>query len=233
MSKNATSCSRVSDGVNCPRCKEKKVIKNGRTKNDKQQYFCKICCYRFIENYTYQAYNSDINQNIIQLTKEGLGIRSTARILKISATTLLKRIVSIARNISKPIISKGKTYEVDELCTYIKHKKNYIWLVYALEKDSKTVVSFNVGKRTNKTLSRVLDTLKLSEAERIFTDRLKKNYKYLIDEKLHCVKRFGTNHIERKNLTLKTHLKRSNRRTICFSKSMIILVSVLKIYFWI
>ena len=88
MSKNATSCYRVSDDIKCRRCKEKKVIKNGRTKNNKQQYFCKICCYRFIENYTYQAYNSDLNQNIIQLTKEGLGIRSTARILKISATTL-------------------------------------------------------------------------------------------------------------------------------------------------
>ncbi|WP_241676674.1 hypothetical protein [Flavobacterium pectinovorum] len=65
----------------------------------------------------------------------------------------MKRIVSIARSISKPFISKGKTYEVDKLCTYIRHKKNYIWLVYALEKNSKTVVSFNVGKPTNKTLS--------------------------------------------------------------------------------
>lgn len=232
MSKNAASCSRVRDDINCPRCKEKKVIKNGRTKNNKQQYYCKICCYRFIENYTYQAYKSDINQNIIQLTKEGLGIRSTARILKISTTTLLKRIVSIARNITKPIISRGKSYEVDELCTYIRHKKNYIWLVYALEKNSKTAVSFNVGKRTNKTLSRVLETLKLSEAERIFTDRLR-NYKYLIDDKLHSVKRFGTNHIERKNLTLRTHLKRLNRRTICFSKSIVVFMAVLKIYFWI
>ncbi|MFB9076215.1 IS1-like element transposase [Flavobacterium procerum] len=42
----------------------------------------------FYKNYTNQAYKSDINQNIIQLTKQGLGIRSTARILKISATTL-------------------------------------------------------------------------------------------------------------------------------------------------
>ena len=72
-------------------------------------------------------------------------------------------------------------------------------MVYALEKDSKSVVSFNVGKRTNKTLSRVLDTLKLSEAEKIFTDRLK-NYRYLIDWKIHSVKRFGTNHIERKKM---------------------------------
>jgi len=139
MSKNTTSCSRISDGINCPRCKAKKVVKNGRTKNDKQQYFCKICCYRFIENYTYQAYNSDINQNIIRLTKEGLGIRSTARILKISTTTLLKRIVAIAKKINQPIMFKGKTYKVDEMCTYIGHKRNFIRLVYALEKNLKTL----------------------------------------------------------------------------------------------
>ncbi|MDX6182028.1 IS1 family transposase [Flavobacterium sp. Fl-33] len=128
------------------------------------------------------------------------------------------------------MISKGKNYEVDELYSYIRHKKNYIWLVYALEKNSKNVVSFNVGKRTNKTLNRVLETLKLSEAKKIFTDRLK-NYRYFIDEKLYSVKCFGTNHIESKNLTLRTHLKRPNRRTICFSKSLVVFTAVLKIYF--
>ena len=127
-----------------------------------------------------------MNKNIFHFTKEGLGIRSTARILKISTTTLLKRIVSIAREINRPIISKGKTYEVDEMCPYIRHKRNFISLVYALEKNSKNVVSFNVGRRTNKTLSHVLYTLKLSEAKKIFTDRLK-NYRYMIDKKLHSV----------------------------------------------
>ena len=38
MIKNVTWFSKVSDGMNCPKCKEKKVIKNGRTKNNKQQY---------------------------------------------------------------------------------------------------------------------------------------------------------------------------------------------------
>ncbi|OXB25331.1 transposase [Flavobacterium tructae] len=225
MNSNQTRCFRcVGDIPN--------MIKYGKTKSGSQRYICKVCGKTRVENYTYRAYKVEINQNIIQLTKEGLGIRSTARILKISTTTLLKRIVSIAGSITKPIISKGKTYEVDELCTYIRHKKNYIWLVYALEKNSGTVVSFNLGKRTNKTLNRVLDTLKLSEAKKIFTDRLK-NYRYLIDEKLHSVKRFGTNHIERKNLTLRTHLKRLNRRTICFSKSIVVFAAVLKIYFWV
>lgn len=125
MSKNAISCCRVSDGINCPRCKEKIVLRNGTTKNKKQQYYCKNYGKRFIENYTYMAYKSGIHKNIIQLTKEGLGLRSTARILKISTTTLLKRIISIAKNIHQPIISKGKTYEVDEMCVYIRHKRNF------------------------------------------------------------------------------------------------------------
>lgn len=69
---------------------------------------CRVCGKTRVENYAYLAYKGDINQNIIQLTKESLGLRSTARILKISTTTLLKRIVFIARNITKPIISKAK-----------------------------------------------------------------------------------------------------------------------------
>jgi insertion element IS1 protein InsB len=151
MSSNQTRCYRCVDDI-------RKMIKNGKTKSGNQRYICRKCGKTRVENYAYLAYKEEINQNIIQLTKEGLGIRSTARILKISTTTLLKRIVFIARNITKPIISKGKTYEVYELCTYIRHKKNYIWLVYALEKNSKTVVSFNAGKRTNKTFNRVLET---------------------------------------------------------------------------
>jgi len=59
----------------------------------------------------------------VQLTKEGLGIRSTARVLQISITTLLKRIISIAKSIPNKPIYKGKIYEVDEMRTFIKKKK--------------------------------------------------------------------------------------------------------------
>ena len=165
-------------------------IKNGFQSNGIQRYKCSICKQRQQKDYLYNAYKPDINQNIIQLTKEGVSIRSTARILKISTTTLLKRIIAIAKQVQKPIIRYGKEYEVDELCTYIRNKRNFCWIVLALERESKRVMSFAVGKRTNKTLSHVLHTLQLSFAKRIFTDRLI-NYKYLIDDKLHTVKRFA------------------------------------------
>ena len=199
--------------IECNFCNGK-CIKNGFQINGIQRYKCSICKKSQQNKYNYNACKSSINNNIILFTKEGLGIRSTARLLKISTTTVLKRIINIAKSIHQPIISKGKTYEVDEMCTYVRHKRNFIWVVYALEKQSKNVVCFSVGKRTNKTLSLVLNTLKISEAKMIFTDGLK-NYRFLIERNIHSVKRFGTNHIERLNLTIRTHLKRLNRRTIC------------------
>lgn len=231
MVQNTTSCSRFGVALKCRYCNDENCIKNGKTSNGKQQYKCKGCGKRFVQDYTYQACNPTTNQQIITLTKEGLGIRSTARVLRISTTTLLKRIIAIAQSIKQPVISKGKTYEVDEIRTYIKRKDKLIWIVYALERVSKSVAVFYVGSRTNKTLNIVLITLCLAEAKQIFTDGLK-NYKYLITKTVHRVKQYGTNHIERKNLTLRTHLKRLNRRTICFSRSLIVLTAVLKIYFW-
>ncbi len=229
--KYQTKCFKVSDANICPYCKNHKIIKNGSSKSKKQQYLCKSCGKRFLDYYTYNACHKKINSEIIHFTKEGLGIRSTARVLQISATTLLKRIISIADKISRPFISKGKIYEVDELRTYIKNKTKLIWIVYALERGSKKIVSFNIGSRTNKTLKVVLDTLHLSQAKRIYTDGLK-NYRFLISKKMHQVTRFGTNSIERMNLNLRIHLKRLNRKTVCFSRSVMILNAVLKIYFW-
>lgn len=188
--------------IPCPACRSGSPIKSGLTRQNKQRYQCRDCRKRFLLDYTYNAYLPRTDKDIVLLTKEGLGIRGTARVLQISATTLLKRILAIAKGIPQPPISKEKTHEVDEICTFLKRKSRPIWIVYSLERESKTVASFNIGARTNRTLNVVLKTLHLAEAKRIFTDGLK-NYKYLIAKAVHKVKRYATNRIERKNLSLK------------------------------
>ena len=231
MDLSFTSCIRCVGGTKiCIYC-ESKLIKHGTTKNGKSRFKCKKCKTTSVENYSYRAYDVELNLSIVRLTKEGMGIRSTARYLAISTTTLLKRIVLIANKLATPIIKLDKTYEVDELRTFIKRKDRPIWIVCAYERESKRVVSFCIGNRTNKTLSVVLKTLKLGKATSIFTDGLK-NYRYLIDRSVHQVKQYATNHVERFNLTLRTQLKRSNRRTICFSRSIVVLNAVLRIYLW-
>ncbi|WP_396150950.1 IS1 family transposase [Flavobacterium sp.] len=231
MKKIDTTCIKISDTGICPNCKSKEIIKNGFTKNRKQQYYCKSCNTRSIDFYTNKAYCKNINSSLIQLTKEGVGIRSTSRILNISTTTVLKRIILIAKSIKTPAIASGQIYEVDEMRSFISRKSRPIWIVYAFQRKTKNVVSIAVGKRTLRTLGIVVNTLLLSKAKRIYTDGLR-HYKSLIDKTIHCATRFGTNQIERNNLTLRNSLKRLNRKTICYSKSYSVLLCVLKIYFW-
>lgn len=118
----------------CSRCVGKNIefIKYGTTAAGKQRYQCTRCKRTSVLKFTYKAYCENINSKIVKLTKEGAGIRSTARILKISPTTLLKRIIEISANIVKPKLLPNQTYEVDELCTYVKRKTNRFWLAYAL-----------------------------------------------------------------------------------------------------
>lgn len=218
----------------CSTCigKNTEFIKYGKTKEGKQRYQCKNCKKTSVLKYTYNAYKQNINSKIIQFIKEGLGIRSTARILKISVTTLLKRIISIAENIKRPVLSFGKKYELDEMRFFIRKKKNPQWLVYALDRETKQVANFYIGRRNNRTLNAVVKTLLNANPIKIFTDKLK-NYNYLIPKDLHSVKRHATNHIERKNLHIRTCIKRFNRKTICFSRSITITSAILKICFWL
>lgn len=206
------------------------TIKFGKIQNQ-QRYRCKSCNRTQMGSYLNQAYISDINIHIINHVIEGCGIRSIARLLNISPNTVIKRIKIIAGSIRKPPIVTNQIYEVDELKTYVKKKSREYWVTHALNQQTGQVVDLRVGTRNQSSLKRVVDTLLLSDCKRIYTDGWRV-YRQIIPQKLHKVKRFGTNRIERKNLTLLTHLKRLNRKTICFSKSIIMLEACLKIYFW-
>lgn len=214
---------------NCPYC-QSVAIKYGKI-DHRQRYRCKACKRIFMDNYINQACYSTVNKNIIDHVKEGCGIRSIARLLRISSNTVMRRIRNLAKAVEKPVLTPGATYEVDEIRTYVKNKVNAFWIIYALDKQSGKVTALHVGKRTKENVKKVTDPLLKADCEKIYTDRLNL-YKLVIPTQIHTQKRFGTNRIERMNLTLRTHLKRLNRRTICFSKCALMLEACLAIYFW-
>lgn len=197
-----------------------------------QRYRCKNCMHTHSSKYLYNAYKPEIDSGIINLTKESCGIRSISRLLSISPVTVLKRILKIAETIDKPKIASGRIYEADELRTYVKCKDNEHWVIYALDRSNRKVVDFKVGRRTKFNIAEVTETLLLSGAHRIYTDGLPV-YKRLIPGNIHMVKAYHINHIERNNLSLRTHLKRLSRKTICYSKCAAVLTACLKIYFWL
>ena len=100
-----------------------------------------------------------MNRTISEYIKEGVGIRGIARLLEISTTTLIRRIISISKDITAPHVTANVEYEVDEIKTFFGRKKDHIWVAYALNCADKSVVCFSVGPRTNETLSKVADKL--------------------------------------------------------------------------
>ena len=207
MVSSSTSCIKCVDRKCICVCCQSKLVKNGFSKAGKQRYKCKFCNKTTVLNYNYKAYLTNINSKIILYIKEGLGIRSIARILKISTTTLLKRIIKIAELTELPKIENQSSYEVDELCTFVQHKNKRVWIVYVLERETKRVLDFRVGARTILTLKASLNSILRANPISVFTDKLI-HYKSIISGNIHKTVRFGTNRIERKNLTLRTHLKR-------------------------
>ncbi|MBO9684117.1 MAG: IS1 family transposase [Flavisolibacter sp.] len=217
--------------INCKFCKGR-CIQYGR-QGHQQRFKCKVCGKTQQAQYKKHAYgNRDLNSWIIRLIKESCSTRGIARLLKISIITVVRRIRQIAASIVKPAIRMNlNKIEVDELKTYIKRKSNEYWIAYALYPATGEVIDFAVGKRTKSTLKGLIETLLLARVRKIHTDHLPV-YRSLIPRAQHRRGAYTINHIERHNLTLRTHLKRLARKTICYSKSPRMLEACFKIYVW-
>lgn len=215
----------------CKHCKSSCIRKGIR--NNIQKYRCKTCGKCCQERYIYNSYNERTDEDIILFVKEGIGIRSIGRIKKISPKTVISRILKIGNRAkcSFPYV-QGNSYKVDEMFTYVGDKKyGKVCIAYALERKTGYVIEIMVGNRTKLNLSKIINTVLLRNPRQIRTDKLD-IYRMLIPKNIHVTKCRDINLIERKNLTLRTHLKRLNRKTICYSKSLAVLTAVMKIYFW-
>jgi len=217
--------------IKCKYCHQINTIKKGK-RNNLQRYYCKDCKRCFQNNYSYKAYQSDTNDLVKSLLKEGCGIRSISRIISISAKTVLSRMLKISKDIKPPYFKKlGCKFEVDEMYIKIANGNYQNWLAYALERKTKQVIDFVItSSRSKESIHPIIIKLLLLEPHRIYTDGLN-IYPSMIPKSIHRQFQYCTNIIERNNLTLRTHIKRLNRKTICFSKNEKYLEAHLRIYF--
>jgi len=205
-------------------------IKKGKVKNV-QRYQCKHCGKTQQRRYKKARIEEGKYEWVKNLTKESSSISSISRLLKISKSSVQRVIERIASAIENPVNQEnGDQYEIDELRTYCGNKQHESWVMYAINKTTGKVIDFCVGRRTKENLKKITDSLLLLNPKKIYTDGLT-IYKTLIPEKLHKVFVHCTNKIERKNLNIRTHLKRLSRKTICFTRSNEMLENCLRMYF--
>lgn len=81
--------------VLCPHCHSDRVIKGGKTKAGQQRYKCQNTdCprYSFQLGLLYTGRAPAIKEQIVDMSLNGSGIRDTARVLKISTTTVINEL---------------------------------------------------------------------------------------------------------------------------------------------
>jgi insertion element IS1 protein InsB len=82
----------VSVPVQCPYCQSTEVIKAGKQANGTQRYRCQNeqCVRRiFLLHYQDRGRIPEIRRQVVDLALNGSGIRDTARVLRISSTTVI------------------------------------------------------------------------------------------------------------------------------------------------
>ena len=82
----------VSVPVQCPYCHSTEVIKAGKQTNGTQRYRCQNqrCARRiFLLQYQDRGRVPEIRRQVVDMALNGSGIRDTARVLRISSTTVI------------------------------------------------------------------------------------------------------------------------------------------------
>ena len=94
------------------------------------------------------------------------------------------------------------------------------WLWHALDHRTGRVLAYVVGTRKDVVFLKLKALLAPFGITRYYTDKAGVYQRHLPPEQ-HTVGKLTMQKIERKHLTLRTHLKRLARKTLCFSRSRV------------
>jgi insertion element IS1 protein InsB len=123
--------------------------------------------------------------------------------------------------------------ELDELWSFVAKKTNQAWIWIALCRSTRQVVAYAIGDRSQATCRRLWEAIPAAyRVGHCFTD-FWSAYQAVIPADQHTAagKETGeTAHVERWNNTLRQRLARFVRKTLSFSKSLVIHEACLKLF---
>ena len=224
--------------VSCPICNSNDVVKHGYLPNGEQRFRCRNeNCKKgtFILNYTDLGRSPNIVTKIIDMAMNASGIRDTARVLNISPTTVIDKLKQQENNLSlintaylesinseqtEVILTKVEEAEGDEMWSFVGNKSQQHWLWHAIDHNSGKILAYVFGSRKDEVFCQLKGLLEPFGIQRFYTDDWGAYSRNPLGKE-HIIGKDKTWKIERKHLTLRTRIKRLTRKTICFSKSIV------------
>jgi insertion element IS1 protein InsB len=110
--------------------------------------------------------------------------------------------------------------EMDEMWSFVGKKAQQRWLWHAIDHTSGVILAYVCGAHEDEVFLQLKEYLRPFGISRFYTDNAGVYSRHLAPDN-HEVGKQHTQKIERKHLTLRTRIKRLARKTICFSKSIL------------
>ena len=216
----------------CKHCNSSNCIRKGKRGNT-QKLLCKTCNKHQQTTNINQRYTEADEENVRTHHNEGLGIRSIGRLLGIPTSSVQMLMERKAAKLKLPEpYQPNRIYLLDELQTFVGRNKesHRRYIISAMDKRTGKIVSVAVGRRNQKTIRQVTDTLHQFSPKRIVTDGWN-GYATLVPKAIHKITEFGINRLERLHLNLRQRLKRLSRKTMSWSKSKRMLEVAIWLYY--
>jgi insertion element IS1 protein InsB len=110
--------------------------------------------------------------------------------------------------------------EADEMWSFVESKLQQRWLWHAIDHHSREILAYVLATHEDEAFVKRKDLLEPFGITQFYTDAWGA-YERHLDPDEHIVGKRNTQKIERKHLTLRTRIKRLARKSICFSKSVL------------
>jgi insertion element IS1 protein InsB len=234
----------VTQVLHCSHCHGTDIVRHGTTRQGKQRYRGRACPERgrtFLLDYAYAGQSPEIKRQIVDMAMNASGIRDTARVWRVSPTTVIKELKNKEADLQQvnPAVlqqvppehvevelwradelaqRRGLTSELDEMWSYVGQKAEPRWVWHAIDHRSGTVLAYVFGRRKDPVFLPLTALLEPLGITRVYTEGWGA-YERHIDPEQHVVGKQHTQKIESKHINLRTRMKRLVRRTICFSKT--------------
>ena len=126
-------------------------------------------------------------------------------------------------------VRRVEAAEVDEMWSFVGSKAHQRWLWHAVDHLTGVVLAYVLGRRADAVFMKLRKLLKPFGLVHFYTDAAGVYDRHLLAT-AHTVGKIHTQQIERKHLTLRTRIKRLARKTLCFSKSVLLHDTVIGLF---
>ena len=229
----------------CPECQSPVVVKNGHVASSgKQNWRCRGCGRQFVANPSRHAMNPAEKEIARALLKERVSLRGIARVLKVSPSQVLSFFEAEAEDLPEdldcehpragPVVFYAVDIEGDELWSFVGCKENKAWVWFALDADTRQIVAFHVGDRSEQGARGLWEALPPGyRAHATFYTDLWEAYRLVIPARQHVPSDKGSgfaSYIERFNCTLRQRASRLVRKALSFSKKLSNHIAAIKLF---